>query len=319
MPNIVSEYINFSRVCINRYLKTILKNLYDEEIASSLTNCYIETRYYKSPSNLALTITNTLNNYASKYYGSDKIKAENIIKTFNFIMYFDNVFETDSVLKVINALSAFRIEVLKIPVDNRFSPGMLEMVKNDLISKKEYLDSFLTPKFDFITTLTDKDNIYDIIINQNLKFPNIYSPTVINRVFKGKELESKRIPMEWTFASLTVLKNIISGTYHNYLVSFPNTLLEEKEKLESLMNIFDQELLLQRITIKLLFKDFKSNKELFYNYLKKGYNFALILDQDFEENEENESYLKLFKYLIVNRRHKFKVLEQYNNVIRMDK
>lgn len=318
MNNIISEYINFSKQCINRYFKKILANQYQQEIVNKLVNNYIDSRYYSSSDNLSLLIRNNLNKASSEFTGADKELADNVVKTFNFILYFDNVIECESTVKVIEALANFRENVLKIAKESSFEEEFLEMLKTDLIKKKEYIDSFDAKKFDFECSLTTHDRLYDVTVNQNLKFPNVYNSAVIDKVFKSKDLADKRTVLEYKFTSLQVLKDLIKGVTYEYLVTYPSGISTKEGELEKLFAILDNEVLIERVSIKINFDDFINEKEVIYEYMRKGYKFAVILKNNFVEDETNTRLLTVFKYIIINRRNSFIEVNNYKNTIKVE-
>lgn len=318
MNNIVSEYINFSRQCINRYFKKILANQYEQEIVNKLVNNYIDSRYYSNNDNLSFLIRTNLSKASEEFTGGERKTADNVVKTFNFIMYFDNVIECESTVKVIEAIAGFRLNVLDIETDKAFEDSLLEMVKEDLIKKKEFIDSFDAKKFDFECNLTTKDGLYDVVINQNLKFPNVYNSVVIDKVFKSKDLADKRAQLEYNFTALQVLKDIIKGNYFEYLVSYPSGISTKEGDLEKLLAILDNEVLIDRISIKISFDDFMMEKDTIYEFMRKGYKFTTMLNNNFTEDDHNIRLLTVFKYIIVNRRNSFIEVNNYKNTIKVE-
>lgn len=316
--NIVSDYIVFSKQCINKYFKIILDKDYNQDICNKLINLYIDTRYYSSNSNLPFAIRATLNNALTEFKGLDLKTALNVVKTFNFIMYFDNVTECDSVVKVIEALAEFRQNVLNIPSDKVFQEKLLETIKEDLIKKKEYIDAFDVDKFNFEQSLTNIDKVYNVILNQNLKFPNVYNSAVIDKVFKSKDLADKRALVEYNYTAHQVLKDIIKGNHYEYLVDYPREISKKEEEMDKLFNIFNNEVLIDRISIKINFDDFLKEKEKIYTYMRNGYKFAVQIDNKFIEDNHNLNLLKVFKYIIVKRRNSFIEINTYKNIIKVE-
>lgn len=316
--NIISEYINFSKQCINRYFKTILGKEYNKDIVNKLINSYIDSRYYTNSENLPLTIRTNLNEAAKDFKGIDLKLAHDVIKTFNFIMYFDNVIECESTVKVIEAIASFRVNVLGMKKDNKFNDSLFEMVKEDLIKKKEYLDTYDGDKFNFEYSLTNKDNVYNVHLKQNLKFPVVYNSTVIDRVFKSKELDNKRSLVEYNYTALQILRDIIQGKYYEYLISYPSSISQKVKNMEKLFIIINHEMMLNRITIKINYEDFIREKEYIYEYMRMGYMFAACIDNTFIENDTNLNFLKVFKYIIVSRRNNFMEINKYPNIIKVD-
>ena len=315
---IVSEYISFSKQCINRYFKKILEENYHQEIVNILINNYIDSRYYSNSDNLPLTIRTNLNKAKASFKGADLQIADNVIKTFNFILYFDNVIECESSVKVVEAIANFRETVLSIKQNKSFNDSLLEMVKEDLIKKKEFLDSFDSDKFQFDCQLTNLDRVYDVSLNQSLKFPNVYSSRAIDKVFKSKDLAEKRSLVEYNYTALQVLRDLIQGNHYEYLVDYPSAISEKEEDFRKLFDVLDHEMLRKRISIKISFADFLKEKSKIYEYMREGFMFVACLDNSFIEDEANLNFLKIFKFIMVKRRNSFIDINNYKNVIKVE-
>lgn len=315
---IVSEYINFSKQCLNCYFQKILVQHYEQEIVKALINDYIDARYYFTSSNLPLNIRQALNKAKLKYKGQDALKAEKIVQTFNFIMYFDNVIEAESTVKIVEAISAFRQMVLGIEKEKDFNEELLNMVREDLIKKKDFLEGYSNDKFKFDTLLTTQARVYDVVLNQNLNFPNVYSPRVIDKLFNSKNIIEKRALVEYNYTALAVLKDIIQGNLAEYLVVYPENISETEEELKRLFGLLDHSILKRRVCIKIKFEEFLNEKNKIFNLMKDGYRFAVYLENSFVEDETNLNYLRVFKYIIINRRNSFVEINDYKNVIKVE-
>ena len=98
-----------------------------------------------------------------------------------------------------------------------------------------------------------------------------------------------------------ILKNVLYDIYDiNYIVTFPISIIEKKEKLNRLFEIIDNEMVKNNIVINIKYSDYKNNKELFNEYISLGYNLSLELDDSFEYTENNLIWLSIFKYVLGN-------------------
>ncbi len=323
--NIITEYFNFSKTCVNNYLKKILGKYYDREIADKYIKVYMDTRYYGKYSKDNIPFSDNVKNNLDYIYKlherrdpEKKINYAN--KAFGFIYYFDNVIECESINEIIDQIEVFRKDELGINKSKKFNTDLFEMVKEDLIKKKEYLDTINSEKFNFDYDATNLENVYDIRINQSLKFPAVYNSVMIDKVFNSSDLAQRRANIEFSFGALKVLKDIIRGIFNfEYLVQYPSDISNKKTLNKKLFSILDNDMLKDRVIIKIDYDDFLKEKESIYESMRIGYKYAVILNNSFEETESNIALLTVFKYIIVNSSNKYIFVDNYRNVIYWEK
>ena len=177
--NIASEYILFSQKAIKKYLILILERYFDEDIYDDLINAYINTRYYnlypKVSERLEENIVYYLKKSLQEKKDDDKFKekAKYMFQMFKYILYFDGVLECDSVRKLITEIKRYRIIDLKL-TDSNFEPKFYNVLEKDLLSKKDFLDSFEDKNFT-VNYVKIKDQVFNCILEHNLKFSKLYS------------------------------------------------------------------------------------------------------------------------------------------------
>ena len=322
--NIITEYFNFSKTCVNNYLKKILGKYYDRETGEKYLKIYMDTRYYGKYFNKNISFFDNVKNNMNYIYklnasvDKDK-KIYYTIKAFEFIYYFDNVIACDSINEIIDEIETFRKEELGINKNKKFNADLFEQVKEDLIKKKEYIDTINSDKFNYDYNMTNLEDVYDVRINQNLKFPVVYNSVMIDKVFNSKDLAQRRAMIEFSFAALIVLKDIIKGVFDfEYLINYPSEISTKKTLYSRLMSILNNEILKERITIKINYSDFLQEKEIIYNEIRHGYKFAVILDSEFRDTEEDAALLPVFKYIIVSKKKNYMHLNNYRNIIYLE-
>lgn len=319
--NIINEYISFSKICINKYLKKILGKHYNQNIVNRLLKVYVNSRYYdvylSSGKDFANNIRENLVNLSENLKKQEDVnQVDYTIESFEYIFYFDNVIECESINDKITEIENFRKDRLNINRNKKFNIDLFETIKEDLIKKKEYIETIDNKKFEFNYELTNLNNIYDVQINQNLKFPAVYNSAIVDKIFKSSELSQRKAAIEFSFAALKVLKDVIKGNFnYKYLVKYPSGVSSKKMLTNKLFSILDNDMLREKVIIKLDYNDFKNEKESIYEKIRKGFKFAIILNDDFVEEEDNIKLLYIFKYILVKKDTKLLVEKRYNNII----
>ncbi len=300
--NIVGEYVDFSRKCIKKYLKIILERYFDEDVYDDLVNAYINTRYYNMYFEVSERFEVNIVYYLKKsleHFKDDAVykkKARYMFHVFKFILYFDVVRECDSVRELIKEINNFRIKLdLK---DDDFESKFYNILKDDLNAKREFIESFDDKNFS-INYVKVKDKIFDCILNHNLKFSKLYSEYAINKVFNSKDIDEQKLFVTYPLVGTRILQDIIKGNFSKkYLVSYSLSLKSRPKKKKRLLNIIDDDIVKEKIFLKINFSDYLDNKDEVYSLTKAGFRIAVILDDGFVLNEENKELLKIFAFVI---------------------
>lgn len=319
--NIINEYIDFAKNCINKYAKKILGKHYNQNVVNRLLKVYVDSRYYdvylSSGKDLAFNIRENLKNVSEKLKRQENHdEVDYALETFDYILYFDNVLECESINEKITEIEKFRKERLGINKNKKFNIDLFETVKDDLMKKKEYIESIDNKKFEFNCELTNINNLYDVKITQNLKFPVVYNSAVIDKIFNSSEISQRKAAVEFAFSALKVLKDVIKGDFnYKYLVQYPGGISKKKVLNNKLYSILNNDMLREKVIIKIEHSDFKKEKEIIYENIRKGYKYAIIIDDTFVENEDNIKLLSVFKYIIKNKNTKEGIEKRYKNII----
>ena len=322
--NIINQYVNFSKKCIKNYMKIIMKNKYDQDIFDELMKIYIDVRYYDMYPREKNTFISNITYFLSKKVSElmadeqyeDKSNIKNMFLLFGYILVFDNAINCDSAKDVIKKLNQFRIDKFDINEED-FEKNMFETVKSDLLRKKQYLDNFNNKSFEIIYNKTNIRNLYNVDIEQKLKFPKIYSKYAIDKVFVSKEINEQKLFVIYPIVAAKILSNIIDGQFKKaYLIDYSLNLNNKEKKLKRLYSLIDDDIAKEKIIMKINFIDFIKNKQFFIDNMKLGFNYAVIMDSNSKITIDNINELKFFKYIIIKPNHaNFDELCNLDNVV----
>lgn len=303
--NISKDYISAEKKSIIEYLRLIFGKYYEKDICELLVNKYIELRYYdfcdKKYSKYAYNIEYYLKEYAGELIINDR-KRQNKIKlfylVFKYIFYFDDVIPFKSIKEVISDIDKFRRDELNLNEDD-FVNLLNEKYKHIDGLKKNFLKSIKNDKFELIVNNTNKKNVYLLDLQCNISFPKIYSSYSIKKVYNQGIINEDKIFIMYHLANMQVLENRIAGIYnYDYVVDFPISVLSKKEKLNRLLNTINDDAVRDNIIIKINYKDYTEEKDIFDNLIKEGYRFAINLDSTFKFDEELMIRLHVFSYIL---------------------
>ena len=301
--NVASDYIDYSQKKNKKYLMLILDHHFDQDIYDDLINAYINTRYYnlypsvsdKLEENIVYYLKKSVQNVVSDEKFRDK--ARYMFKMFKYILTFDGVLECDSVRKLINEIKRFRLIELKLN-DSGFESKLYTLLEDDLIAKKTYLDSFDDKNFS-VKYLKVKDQVFYCILEHNLKFSKLYSEYAIEKVFSSKTISEQKTFVAYSLIAVKALQDIIKGNFtKTYLVDYVFSLMDKPKKNQRLLKIIDNDIMKEKIVLKMDYKDYFANHDQVYELTRNGFKIALEIDKDFEFNDENKKLLKLFAFVI---------------------
>lgn len=170
--------------------------------------------------------------------------------------------------------------------------------KINLLAKSNNINEFYLR----ISPYPKQDKVKRVKIRYNLNFPMIYSISSIEQVYHDSIINEDKLLLCYYLISIRVLNDVIAGLFdREYIVDFPETIIEKAQKRDRLTKILDNDLIKERVFIKITYRDFDSNTEYIYSLLREGYKFALVVDSTFEPNYASLEKLNIFNYIIINK------------------
>lgn len=305
--NISKDYVSFAKKNIYEYLKLIMNKKYKKDIADILTDTYISVRYYnyyeQKYRNFESNINYYLKDKASELMDSGDSAYSNDVKntylTFKYILYFDSVLKYDSLKDLISEIEDFRISKMDL-YDVNFQNELTNLVKANTKRKKTFLESFANDKFTLTFQKTNNKNVLFTSLSHHITFPKIYSEYSKNKVYNSGIVGEDKLFITYHLTSLLVLNHVIEGEYNlKYIVDFPLSIFEKKDKISRLLNTIDSDVVKDNIIIKFTYSDYLIHKDEIEDLIKQGYKFCIELDEQFDYQEKSKIWLDIFTYIIV--------------------
>lgn len=297
---IVDKYIDFSLKNIYKYLKLILDKYYDKEIINPLVETYINIRYYNTDQkskNLEKNINYFLKQKSS-YLINDKNeqKVKLSFYVFKYILYFDNVILYDNLKDIMDEILKFKTSQF---LDNNIQE-LTKLVKENEKRKNDFLKSFTSNHFLLELNKTNKKNIYFVDLKNNIKFNKIYSSYSINKVYTSGIVNEQKDFIIYSLLSIEILNNVINGIFNQeYIVDFPLSILEKKQKTNRLFNIINNEMIKNSLVLKFTYSSYLDNKDIINDWIKEGFKVAIIIDDKYNYEIKEKMWLDIFKYIII--------------------
>lgn len=303
--NVMDEYLKLIHEDLSASLKQILDKKYKKSIVDEFIKTYISTRYYNEDAKMNL---NTIKmNIIKKMTQKEKElykeypEKEKSIKTISdyiyLILYIDNVSEIDS-KEMIKTINLFE--------DKDKAISILEELKTKHEIKKEmFINSFDSD--DFYLEYEDcnrVNNVQMVILEHNIEFSMIYSEFAIEKAFNtGKTNEDKYL-VAYHLLAQQVIKDINNEDYNQkYIINFPETILEKKQKYKKLTEIVNNDILKEKICFEIDYEEFLKNKNEFNTLINQGFGFAVRLNKKVAKTAAMK--MEIFRYIIINKELKY--------------
>lgn len=291
--NVMNTYLKFNRRRLINYSKIILEKYYYKGIFEELLDTYIDLRYNELPSvaNLKLINKELINKAEDlKTYNIDDVILT--LTYFPFIYYLDNFLKKDVDI-IIDKINNYRVKQLKLDVlDNELK----NIILNDQKRIDKYINSFESKEFNLSIGKTNIVNLYTTEVIHNIKIPKLYSEYAINNVYnRGIVLENKLF-INYYMVSKLILTDILNFNFKYYIVNFSKSLVDKEDKQKRLFNIIDNDIIKDRIILKVDESDFLKYRDNYLKYINEGYKFILYLNK--ESSLKNDSIIRVFSYIV---------------------
>lgn len=305
--NISKDYVSFAQKNISEYMKLMMNKKFNKEIFDILNDTYIKVRYYNFYESKHKNFQSNINYYLKektielmKTDNLDNKKtAENTYLLFKYILYFDDVLEYTSLTDIVKEIEDFQIKELDI-YDENFTKELTELIKSNKKRKKTFLETIDNDKLKLSLTKTNNKSVYFADLTYDITFPKIYSEYSINKVYHTAIVNEDKLFITYHLLSKLILENAINGIYDiQYIVDFPLTIFEKKEKINRLFNTIDNDIVRDNVIINFTYTDYLAHKEEIEDLIKQGYKFAIQLDDKFNYQEDSKIWLDIFTYIIV--------------------
>ncbi|MBQ6494791.1 MAG: hypothetical protein IJI49_02185 [Bacilli bacterium] len=317
--NVIKEYAEFSKKSISKYYELIMGKFYDKNLVDKFLNEYINIRYYDLDTDKYSRNITKINKKLNEVYNNIEEKqkeAKFIHIMFDIMLYLDDVLEIDNIENIFSLINQIRKEKLGIN-EKDFISKFKENYEKNIERKNKFIESITCEEFPVEYDYIYEQDVYNVTITHDIAIPKLYSKFAIDKVFNDGLIAEDKLFIEYYIVSNKILNNIIKGDYNNkYLLEFNLNILKKKDKLSRLLNIIDNDLTKDVTSMKLEYKGFIANKEKIYELIKEGFKFSIIIDNTYDNVEKIETDLfKVFEYIIINNKEKYKEFDDYNNII----
>ena len=318
--NIMNEYIELTKKQINEYMKLVFEEKFNQTYCNLFLERYINIRYFNYYENEYHESTRKKILEHLKKVGEEiiinNIQDRELIETmrvfFYYVLYFDNVVYYKDLKQKIAKINKVKKRVFNTETYD-FEEKLYQKMQEIMNEKEELIKRFSSEEFYIkLTNYPDKLKVYRVNLKfQNIKFPLEFSDFAINKAFQMGLVSEDKLVIEYYLVVLQILKDVLKLNFKKkYVLEFAETLLKKPKKIRSFLNIINNPIIQEKISLKIKYEEFLKNSETVFELMREGYKITVILDNSFEPNFKNIESLQMFEFVIINRN-----LKNYEEII----
>ena len=328
--NIMNEYIELTKKQINEYMKLVFEEKFNQTYCDLFSERYINIRYFNYYENEYHESTRKKILDHLKKVGEEiiinNIQDRELIETmrvfFYYVLYFDNVVYYKDLKQKISKINKVKKRVFNTETYD-FEEKLYQKMQEIMNEKEELIKRFSSEEFYIkLTNYPDKLKVYRVNLKfQNIKFPLEFSDFAINKAFQIGLVSEDKLVIEYYLVVLQILKDVLKLNFKKkYVLEFAETLLKKPKKIRGFLNIINNPIIQEKISLKIKYEEFLKNSETVFELMREGYKITVILDNSFEPNFKNIESLQMFEFVIINRNLKNYVeimnsIENLHNII----
>lgn len=328
--NIMNEYIELTKKQINEYMKLVFEEKFNQTYCDLFSERYINIRYFNYYENEYHESTRKKILEHLKKVGEEiiinNIQDRELIETmrvfFYYVLYFDNVVYYKDLKQKISKINKVKKRVFNTETYD-FEEKLYQKMQEIMNEKEELIKRFSSEEFYIkLTNYPDKLKVYRVNLKfQNIKFPLEFSDFAINKAFQMGLVSEDKLVIEYYLVVLQILKDVLKLNFKKkYVLEFAETLLKKPKKIRGFLNIINNPIIQEKISLKIKYEEFLKNSETVFELMREGYKITVILDNSFEPNFKNIESLQMFEFVIINRNLKNYVeimnsIENLHNII----
>ena len=318
--NIVKDYLEYDREKLSEYIDIITEKALMGKIRDMIVDTYINIRYYNMYENIKNNpIDNieyyVIENFKKKY--NDKNVKRNIPLIVDALIIIRYLVLLEKYSD--NPEATVQLEQYEQKMQKKYKntpiivADLIRDIKMDLQKKQRFLSELLSTDFSVVKRETNIPDVYDLVLENDVKIPDLFSDVAVNRVYNTGAINEDKMLVYYVLATREILLDMINYDYSKkYLIDFPDSLVDKKSKQSSLFKIFEDDYLREKLILKVNYSDYKEKKDSYDYLIHSGYSFAVFVDDDVKDDVV---LLNVFAYILVGNEEDKALLNEYSNVV----
>ena len=320
--NVVKDYLDYEKQNLKNYISIITDKKLNNDICDMIIDTYINIRYFNAYTSVKKNPIDNIEYYIienfKKKFADDNIRTNvmlilDALIILRYIILYEKYGDSEEA-KV--GLTKYEEKVYeKYKNTNILVSGIIKDIKTNFHKKEKFLNDLLSTDFSVAKKKTNIDNTFDVVLDNNIEIPDLFSDIAVNRVYNTGTIYEDKMLVYYTLLSREVLLDMINYQYDNkYLIIFPESIIDKSNKLNTLLSIINVDYIKERIVLEISYHEYKEHKDTYDYLIHDGYSFAVMID---EEINDDLILFNIFSYIIVGTEEEQNIFREYTNVITM--
>ena len=314
--NIVKDYLEYDRQNLKNYISIITDKKLNNNICDMIIDTYINIRYFNAYASIKknpidnieyYVLENFKKNFATKDVRKNSMLILDALIVLRYVILFEKYVNKEEAQ---SGLDQYEEKVREKYKDtNVLVSGVIKEIKSNYHKKEKFLNELLSTDFSVDKKNTNIKDVYELILDNSINIPDLFSDIAVNRVYNSGTINEDKMLVFYTLLSREILLDMI-----NYLIPFPESIIDKDSKLDNLLKIFDNDYLKERMVMIITYQDYKEKKDSYDFLIHKGYSYAVIID---DEIKEDLVAFNVFSFIIVGNEEDENKFNTFSNVIKI--
>ncbi len=313
--NIIDKTFFIKKIIYDEILNILLRDGYVYICKSVMRNDfmdkYMELRYFGLEEERNNT-TSLLKEYQAELnqkYIRDEQKL-NIIDAYAKAFLFINKLETRKNFNIEEELTK------TYQYDKYITHNMAVNINNILNFATDQLIDILN-KFDTTTfevkynKFANTTNWYGAYLKHNINFSKVYSDYIVDKTYNEGIVSEDKLAVLINIILCQMSSDILKRDYNSkYYIYIPDPLYGKDKKLDKIASLFDNDYAKNHLIIATTLENILKNKDDLLRLKKKGYNFAIIFDQEYDIKEKELGFLYMAESYFIDKNYDLKLAKK---------
>lgn len=297
--NIAQDYIDFIQKKYKKILAIKLGKNYVAKTTTLFLKDYINVRYYENIDLQQVDLKETI----LERLGDLKLllsRSKNTNSLDKIITCFDIIFYLDNVNRDVNINSCL------LNLEDQDKQEIIEIFKEVEQKRNKYFSLSEDSKFKLAEqTLGIIKKIKLTSLSYDIKFSKLFSDYAIEKAYNYGIIDEDKLYVEYTMVAMKILMDKFNNeNIPHYIIEFNTNLLVKNKKLLKLLNIIDNPLIKEHVSIKISYSDYLKYMDSIQELIKKDFHISIVMDNEFICDKAHLEQLVLFSKILIDMKYK---------------
>lgn len=297
--NIAQDYIDFIQKKYKKILAIKLGKNYVAKTTTLFLKDYINVRYYENIDLQQVDLKETI----LERLGDLKLllsRSKNTNSLDKIITCFDIIFYLDNVNRDVNINSCL------LNLEDQEKQEIIEIFKEVEQKRNKYFSLSEDSKFKLEEqTLGIIKKIKLTSLSYDIKFSKLFSDYAIEKAYNYGIIDEDKLYVEYTMVAMKILMDKFNNeNIPHYIIEFNTNLLGKNKKLLKLLNIIDNPLIKEHVSIKISYSDYLKYMDSIQELIKKDFHISIVMDNEFICDKAHLEQLVLFSKILIDMKYK---------------